>query len=210
MDILKELSMKEILKKQKEKHSIGSKKKSKVKRSGVRINDISLLKKIFLNAKSVLCVGSREDSEVRDFISGGFEAVGTDILDETKLIKKIDAHDLDKHFDENEFDVIFASHVLEHVLDAKKVMENIRCIAKEGVFIVLPITAWRKPTWKHPTVFEIMKLEEKKETSDIFTKPDKYKNIWNDFGSLKPFKVIDGKFRVGLTEPMEVYICLKF
>jgi ubiquinone/menaquinone biosynthesis C-methylase UbiE len=148
--------------------------------------------------------------EVQDFISSGFNAIGTDILDKTKLIKKIDAHDLDKHFAEDEFDIIFASHVLEHVLDAKKVMRNIRYIAKEGVFIVLPITRGRGPTWKHPTIFEIMKLQKKKETGDIFTKLDRYKNIWNDFDLLKPFKVIEGRFRVGVTEPMEVYICLKF
>jgi len=207
MDILKELSAKEIVSRQKNQHSNDPKKRLTAKRGSIRANDIALLKNFFPNAKSVLCIGSREDSEVQDFISSGFDAVGTDILDETKLIKKIDAHDLDKHFGENEFDIIFASHVLEHILDAKKVMGNIRYIAKEGVFIVLPITRGRVPTWKHPTVFEIMK---RNENSDVFTEPHKYKNIWKDFDPLRPFKLIDGKFRVGLTEPMEVYVCLKF
>jgi len=207
MDIFRGLSMESILKKQRKKHSISE---FTVKRSSIRINDISSLKNFFSNAKSVLCIGSREDSEVRDFINNGFNAVGIDILDETKLIKRIDAHDLDKHFGKNEFDIIFASHVLEHVLDAKKVMVNIRSVAKNGVFIVLPIVYGRKPLWKHPTIFEIMKLRRKKETSNIFMEPHKYKNIWNDFDSLKPFKLIDGKFRDGLTEPREVYICLKF
>jgi len=92
----------------------------------------------------------------------------------------------------------------------KKVMRNIRHIAKKGVFIVLPVTRKRGPTWKHPTVFGIMNLGKGEEVSDIFTEPSKYRNIWSDFDSLKPFKVVDGKFRAGLTEPMEVYICLKF
>jgi len=207
MDIFRGLSMGKILKKQRKKHST---KKATVKRSSIRINDISSLKNFFPNAKSVLCIGSREDSEVRDFINNGFNTVGIDILDKTKLIKKIDAHDLNKHFGENEFDIIFASHVLEHVLDAKKVMVNIRSVAKDGVFIVLPITVWRKPSWKHPTIFEIMKVRKKEETSGIFMKPHKYKNIWDDFDSLKPFKLLDGRFRDGVTEPREVYICLKF
>lgn len=210
MDILKELSMEKILKKQREQHSQKRKQQCTVKRTYIRIIDISTIKNFFPNAKSVLCIGSRDDSEIKDFIDNGFDAVGTDILDETKLIKKIDAHDLDKHFGENEFDIIFASHVLEHVLDAKKVMGNIRYVAKEAAFIVLPVTYGRGPRWKHPTVFEIMKLGRKEETSSIFMKPHKYKNIWDDFDSLKPFKLIDGKFRDGVTEPREVYICLKF
>jgi len=198
------------LRKQQKQHSQIRKQRCTIKRADIRLIDISAMKKFFPNAKSVLCIGSREDSEVRDFISSGFDAVGIDILNETKLIKKIDAHDLDKHFDENEFDIVFASHVLEHVLYAKKVMRNIRYVAKEGVFIVLPITYTRKPNWKHPTIFEIMRLRKKEEASSIFTKPHKYKNIWDDFDSLKPFKLIDGNFRAGVTDPMEVYICLKF
>jgi len=210
MDILKELNMEKILKKQREQHSQKRKQQCTVKRTDIRIIDISTIKIFFPNAKSVLCIGSRDDSEVKDFINNGFDAVGTDILDETKLIKKIDAYDLDKHFGENEFDIIFASHVLEHVLDIKKVMKNVRYIAKEGVFIVLPMTYGRGPTWKHPAVFEIMKLRREKESSNIFMKPHKYKNIWNDFDSLKPFELIAGEFRDGVTEPREVYICLKF
>lgn len=207
MNIFRGLSMESILKKQRKKHSIGE---FTVKRTDIRLIDISMIKNFFPNAKSVLCIGSRDDSEVRDFINNGFNAVGIDILDKTKLIKKIDAHNLDKHFSENEFDIIFASHVLEHVLDAEKVMVNIRSVAKNGVFIVLPMVYGRKPSWKHPTIFEIMKVKRKEEASNIFMKPHKYKNIWNDFASLKPFKLIDGKFRDGLTEPREVYICLKF
>jgi SAM-dependent methyltransferase len=210
MDVFKKLSMEEVLKKQKEQHSNVSKKGLTVKRRNIRVKDIALLRKLFPNAKSVLCVGSREDSEVKDFIDAGFTAVGTDILDETKLIRKIDAHDLNNHFSENEFDIVFASHSLEHVLDVKKVMKNIKYIAKEGVFIVLPITPGHAPKWKHPTVFEIMKLDIKKETANIFMKPSKYAAIWSDFDSLKPFELLEGNFRKGLTEPREVYICLKF
>lgn len=210
MDIYKELSKEKIIELQKNQHSQSRKKQLTVKRTNVRVNDIALLKKIFPNAKSVLCVGSREDSEIKDFINVGFDAIGTDVLEETKLIREIDAHELDKYFTENEFDIIFASHLLEHVLDAKKVMENMRLLAKEGVFIVLPITPKHGPKWKHPSVFEIMKIDRKKEDKGIFKQPENYEKIWSDFDPLKPYKLIKGEFRDGLTEPREVYLCLKF
>lgn len=210
MDIFKKLSMKEVIDKQREQHSNSLKKGLTIKRKNIRAKDIHLLKRFFPDAKSVLCVGSREDSEVKDFINAGFNAVGTDILDETKLIKKIDAHSLDEHFDENSFDVVFTSHSLEHMLDVKKVLKNIKSIAKEGVFIVLPMTPGHEPKWKHPTVFEIMKISMSAETAAVFTKPNKYKSIWDDFDLLKPFELLEGNFRKGLTEPREVYLCLKF
>ncbi len=71
MDIYKELSNEEIIEKQKEQHSQSRKKNLTVQRTNVRAQDIALLKEVFPNAKSVLCVGSREDSEVRDFIDNG-------------------------------------------------------------------------------------------------------------------------------------------
>ena len=210
MDILKELTKEEIVKKQREQHSNKLKKELTVKRKNIRIEDIALLKKHFSDAKSVLCIGNRDDSEVQDFIDAGFDAIGTDVVDETKLTRKIDAYDLDKHFGEDAFDIVFSSHSLEHMADVKKVMKNIKHIAKMGVFIVLPITPGVKPRWKHPTVFEIMKFNSQKETNDIFINTDKYKTIWDDFDSLRPFKLLVGKFRKGLTEPREVFICLGF
>lgn len=210
MDIYKKLSNEEIIKKQKEQHSQSRKKNLTPQRSDVRAQDIALLKRIFPDAKSVLCVGSREDSEVKDFIDSGFDTVGTDILGKTTLIREIDAHDLDKHFGEDEFDIVFASHVLEHVSNARKVMENIKLIAKEGALIVLPMTPGKEPKWKHPTMFEIMKATKGKEDKNIFKQPEKYVKIWADFDSLRPFELSKGAFRDGLTEPREVWICLKF
>ncbi len=210
MDIYKKLDNEEIIKKQKEQHSQSRKKNLTPQRADVRAQDIVLLKRVFPNAKSVLCVGSREDSEVRDFIDNGFDTVGTDILGETTLIREIDAHDLDKHFGKDEFDIVFASHVLEHVSNARKVMENIKLIAKEGILIVLPMTPGKEPKWKHPTVFEIMKATKGKEDKNIFKQPERYVKIWADFDSLRPFELAKGAFRDGLTEPREVLLCLKF
>ena len=210
MDIYKGMSKEKVIELQKEQHSQSRKKKLTAQRANVRAQDIALLKRVFPNAKSVLCVGSREDSEVRDFINNGFDTVGTDITGETALIREIDAHDLDKHFGEDEFDIVFASHVLEHVLDAKKVMKNMKVIAKEGVFIVLPMTPGHSPKWKHPTVFEIMKISKGKEDKNIFKQQENYEKIWVDFNPFRPFELVKGAFRDGLTEPREVYICLRF
>jgi len=210
MDVFKELNAKQILKKQIKHHSNPNKKNYTVKRKNVRVKDISFIRKKFPNAKSVLCIGSREDSEVQDFIDNGFSAIGTDILKASKLVREIDAHDIDKYFGENEFDVVFASHVLEHVSDVKKVMKNIKYISKDGVFIILPIVPRHKLKWQHPTIFEIMKLPIIKQTKSIFKEPHLYKNIWDDFNTLKPFELLGGEFRKGLTDPTEVYICLEF
>jgi len=81
MDIFKELSAKEVLKKQREQHSASPKKKLTVKRSTIRMKDIAMLKKFIPEACSVLCVGSREDSDALDFINNGFNAIGAAILD---------------------------------------------------------------------------------------------------------------------------------
>ena len=102
-------------------------------------------------ARSILCIGARDDSEVLSFINAGFEAVGIDLFEETEYIKQIDAHEMD--FDE--FDFIYASHILEHLYDPQVVMKKIRKISKYGVFVILPIHKQRKPS--HPAHFDIMK-----------------------------------------------------
>jgi SAM-dependent methyltransferase len=63
--------------------------------------------------------------------------VNMDIL----ALKGIDVvHDLNKipyPFKDNEFDVIFASHVLEHVDDLVKVMAELKRICKNGARIII-------------------------------------------------------------------------
>lgn len=67
-------------------------------------------------------------------------------------------HDLNKFpypFNDNEFDRIFASHVLEHLDDVVKTMEEIHRIAKPNAIVVIDapfftsLDAFADPTHKH-------------------------------------------------------------
>ena len=69
------------------------------------------------------------------------------------IIKKINAHYLTNHFNKNSFDIIFASHSLEHMIGLTLVLKQIREVAKMGVYIVLPLSA--KRNYQHPNVFNI-------------------------------------------------------
>jgi len=196
---------KEILKLQVKQHSNPKKRFLTVKRKNLRSRDISFIKKFFIKSKSILSIGSREDSEVQHFINEGYKSVGIDISNETKLIKKCDAHNLDKFFKNRKFDIVYASHVLEHMIDPNKVMKNIRNISKEGIVILLPLSP-KGPRKKHPAIFEIMRVKEDK---DIFIHPLQHKNVWNDFKIFEPYNILYCEYRDGINE-REVLICLKF
>ena len=102
------------------------------KKHGMLIN--SLLNS---QVKSILSVGSRDDAEVLSFIEQGFDCTGIDIEDQ-KHIKKIDAHQLDQHFDHNSFDLVYANNSLEHMQDLSLVLKNIKKVAKLGLLCQLP------------------------------------------------------------------------
>lgn len=83
-------------------------------------------------------------------------------------------HDLNKFpwpFKENNFDEVYASHVLEHVDDLIKTMEKIRRISKPGAKIKIRVphfsceVSYRDPT--HKRVFSYF-------TFDYFANPKKY------------------------------------
>jgi SAM-dependent methyltransferase len=194
---------KDVISSQVEKHSSQKKKMWTIKRNKLRERDIDYIKKFFPNAKSILCVGARDDSEVKNFIKHGYNAIGIDIANESKFIKKIDIHKMDKYFKEDEFDLIYASHVLEHVYDFQKVFDNIKRIVKHGIIILLPL-GWDHPKKDHIIIFEIMRI--KKENPDIFKLPTKYEKIWNDFNSLNPYKILFGEFRKGINERETMFI----
>lgn len=178
-------------------------------RNKIRNMDISLIKEFFPELKSVLCIGCRLRYEVKSFIKHGYDTIGIDVTNKCDLIKEIDAHKMDDFFEANQFDLSYMSHSLEHMYNALKVMENIRKISKEGTMITLPLGKGN-PTLKHPTVFNIMEID--KEDKNIFLKPKKFKDIWSDFDTLQPFKILYGNFRKGINKkvPREAYFILKF
>lgn len=116
---------------------------------------IQKIKQHFPSAKSILCVGSRHISEVLSFRNEGYQAIGIDLYSQdTDIIKIVDMHKIKESFCENEFDVIFSCHSLEHSYDPGSVIESFRYVSKQGAFIVLPLS--KSPTAKDPCVFEFM------------------------------------------------------
>ena len=105
--------------------------------------------------KKILCVGARDVSEVIFFRNKGIDAIGIDLFStDQSVIKPMDMHVMGDSFNENEFDIIFACHSLEHCVDPDVVLTAMRKISKYGVFVVLPLH--ESPHKKDPIVFDFM------------------------------------------------------
>ena len=105
--------------------------------------------------KKILCVGARDASEVNFFRDKGIDALGVDLFSiDQSVIKILDMHNIANEFEEDEFDVIFACHSLEHSVDPDTVLNGMRKISKYGAFIVLPLH--EHPHKKDPIVFNFM------------------------------------------------------
>jgi len=116
---------------------------------------VNKLKESFPEAKKVLCVGARDASEVQAFIDAGFESIGIDLWStDEDLVKLVDMHTLPDNFAEDEFDVIFSCHSLEHSRFPDVVFQGFRKCTRLGAFIVLPFQL--APNSKDPTVFSFM------------------------------------------------------
>jgi 2-polyprenyl-3-methyl-5-hydroxy-6-metoxy-1,4-benzoquinol methylase len=123
----------------------------------------------FPECKKVLCVGSRDVSEVQALRKAGYDAIGIDLFSEdVTVIKILDMHNIASEFAEDEFDLVYACHALEHSYDPEKVLTGIKKVSKTGAFIVLPFLS--EPHSKDPTQFNFMKAQfqnKKLEVSEI-------------------------------------------
>lgn len=116
---------------------------------------LDALKKSFPVARKILCVGARDVSEVLAFRNAGYDAIGIDLYtDNADIVRVLDMHQLSDTFKENEFDVIFSCHSLEHSYDPEQVLKSFRRIAASGCFLVLPTSF--VPDAKDPVVFDFM------------------------------------------------------
>ena len=174
---------------------------STMKRELRRKEDIYHIKHLFPFATSILCIGSRDDSEVKTFIDAGYKAHGIDICTQTDLITKLDVSELSPAF-VGQYDVAYCSHVLEHISDPMKAMIAIRHTVTYGVFVILPIVD-RPPDIEHPTVYEIMKYNPD-------TNFKNYPKAWDDFSMWKPYLVLYNCYRNALTEDYEIAFMLRF
>ena len=77
-----------------------------------------------------------------DYLSGD--------LNSPDAMVKMDVTDI--QYPENSFDVIFCSHVLEHVPDDRKAMRELYRVLKPGGWAILDVPILRKTTLEDPTV----------------------------------------------------------
>lgn len=127
------------------------------KRGDLRTLALQVIKTKFPHTVGVLCLGARHDAEVEAFIHAGYEAVGCDLMEPTRHIAQVDAHELSDHYFEDEVDVVFACHSLEHMHNAPQVLEEIGKVARLGLIVVLPTDEEAiVPSLQHPTVFDCM------------------------------------------------------
>jgi SAM-dependent methyltransferase len=90
----------------------------------------------------VLCVGCRNTLELDRFRAHGFEdVVGIDVFSQREDIKVMDMHRMT--FPDDSFDVVYASHALEHSYDVDRVAEEIVRVARDGavVGVEVPVRA---------------------------------------------------------------------
>ena len=145
---------------------------------------LKLINDVFPKVNKVLCVGSRDQKEVLDFRKAGYDAIGIDLYSiNENVVQILDMHDIDTKFNENEFDVIFSCHSLEHAYDPKKVLMNFRKVATHGCFIVLPFQTL--PNEKDPVIFNFM--ESKDYTHDLIS--SEFEELIEDKISLKHFSI---------------------
>ena len=86
----------------------------------------------------VLCVGCRNGLELDRFRAHGFgEVVGIDVFSQRPDILVMDMHEL--AFPAESFDVVYASHSLEHSYDVDRVASEIVRVARSGAVVALEV-----------------------------------------------------------------------
>jgi SAM-dependent methyltransferase len=91
---------------------------------------------------SVLCVGCRNGLELDRFRARGFpEVVGVDLFSQRDDILVMDMHELS--FPDDSFDVVYASHALEHSYDVDRVVREIARVGRDSavVGVEVPVRA---------------------------------------------------------------------
>jgi SAM-dependent methyltransferase len=83
---------------------------------------------------SVLCVGCRNALELDRFRARGFgDVIGIDIFSQREDIKVMDMHEMT--FPDDSFDVVYASHALEHAYDVQRVIGEVVRVARDRAVV---------------------------------------------------------------------------
>jgi SAM-dependent methyltransferase len=118
---------------------------------------------------------------------------------ESPLAKvKMDIHEIP--FSENAFDVVLCNHVLEHVRDDIKAMNEIYRVLKPGGFAILQVPFFN-PIQDH--TFEDNSITDKREREKIFGQDDHVRKYGNDYSKRieqSGFKPVEDPFVNELSE----------
>lgn len=178
---------------QRKEHSRNHKRKLTVGRSERRLEQIEIIKHYMPSCSNVLCVGFRDYSEMLDFKNKGMEVTGIDVSVDNKLKKHViqmDAHNISEHFQEKQFDLVYASHCMEHMYDPVKVMQGIRKVSR-GLFMTLPVyDKIINPDDNHPCIYDIMAAGALT-CEELYSRP----HLLDDFAVLAPFDLVSCAFR---------------
>ena len=88
----------------------------------------------------VLCVGCRNGVELDEFRARGFEdVVGIDLFSQRPDIRVMDMHRMT--FADDSFDVIYASHALEHSYDLQRVIREIERVGRNDAVVAVEVPA---------------------------------------------------------------------
>jgi SAM-dependent methyltransferase len=91
----------------------------------------------------VLCVGCRNGVELDEFRARGFErVVGIDLFSQRPDILVMDMHRMT--FPDSSFDVVFASHALEHSYDLETVVGEIARVGRDGGVVAVEVPVGRR------------------------------------------------------------------
>jgi SAM-dependent methyltransferase len=86
----------------------------------------------------VLCIGPRNANELAYIQSKGARSiVGIDLYSDDQSILVMDMHDMT--FPDDSFDVIYASHSLEHAYDVQRVVEEMIRVARTDAVVVIEV-----------------------------------------------------------------------
>jgi hypothetical protein len=109
---------------------------------------------------------------------------------ESPLAKvKMDIHNIP--FDQNSFDVVLCNHVLEHVTDDIRAINEIHRVLKPGGFAILQVPFFSPVADK---TFEDLSITDKREREKLFGQDDHVRKYGKDYGSriskggLNPFE----------------------
>lgn len=97
-----------------------------------------LRSKYNFKGQSILCVGCRDDDEIKYFQKcGAGKVTGIDLYNAGKNTLIMDMHDL--KFPDSSFDVVYSRHSFEHAFDKRKAALEFIRVSKNGGIIVIEV-----------------------------------------------------------------------